>query len=323
MNTSLSRLQAGFLLATLFIIGCSAKEAPYYQGYVEVELVYLASSRQGVLNNLFAAKGQSVQQGETVFELDPNPEALQVVEMHHRIQQASAQLADLKKGERPLELATIQSRLTKAREALDLAKRDLKRRQELDKLGGSDTISEEELDRFQTEVNLRQADAVTIEAELNTARLGGRTDAIVARASEVDVLVASLNQLKWQLREKKVASPSAGTIQDIFYRVGEFVPSGRPVLSLLPPENLKIRFFVPQAHLPELQVGSAIRVELDGADAPIKATVSFISPEAEFTPPIIYSRESRTKLVFMMEAIPEIKAIGRLRAGQPVEVFRD
>jgi HlyD family secretion protein len=174
------------VLATLFIIGCSAKEAPYYQGYVEVELVYLASSRQGVLNNLFAAKGQSVQQGETVFELDPNPEALQVVEMHHRIQQASAQLADLKKGERPSELATIQSRLTKAREALALAKRDLKRRQELDKLGGSDTISEEELDRFQTEVNLRQADAVAIEAELNTARLGGRTDAIVARESEVE-----------------------------------------------------------------------------------------------------------------------------------------
>jgi len=323
MRASFLRYEVGILLTALAIFGCSEKELAYYQGYVEAEYVYLASSGQGVLKNLFVAKGQLVHQNEPVFQLDPNPEALQIEEMHYRIQQAKARTADMKKGERPSELAHIRSRLKKAQEALALAERDLHRRHNLYKRGGTDTISEEELDRFQTEVDIRQAEVSTIEAELKTARLGGRTDAVAATKSEVSILDASLNQLKWQLAEKQVKSPSGGTIQDILYRVGEFVPPGRPVLSLLPPENLKIRFFVPQSHLPGIQVGSAVRVNVDGVDSPIRANVSFISPEAEFTPPIIYSKALRTKLVFMIEAIPEIDTTSRLRVGQPVEVYLD
>ena len=324
MRAGFLRFQVAILLAALVVIvGCSEKEETYYQGYVEGEFVYLASSRQGVLENLFVTRGQTVRPNDPVFQLDPNPEALQIEEMHHRIEQAEAKTEDMKQGERPSELENIKSRLTKAQQALTLAKRDLKRREELYERGGSDAISKEELDRYKTEVDIRQADVVTIGAELKTARLGGRAFAVVASESEVNILDASLNQLKWQLAEKQVASPAAGKIQDIIYRVGEFVPAGRPVLSLLPAENLKIRFFVPQSLLPIIQVGSAVRVKLDGVDSPIKANVSFISPEAEFTPPIIYSKESRTKLVFMIEAIPESKTTGQLRVGQPAEIYID
>lgn len=305
------------------IFGCGARDASYYQGYIEGEYVYLASSGQGVIKNLFVTKGQTVRQNEALFQLDPNPEAMEIEEMRHRIEQAKSRMADEKKGDRPSELANVKARLAKARSALALAKRDLLRRQKLFELGSTDTISEEELDRFQTEVHIKQTDVDTIEAELKTARLGGRVDAVVATEKEINILDASLKRLKWLLKEKQVKSPAAGTIQDVLYRAGEFVPSGRPVISLLPPENLRIRFFVPQSHLPDIRVGSTVRVRLDGAASRIRASVSFISPESEYTPPVIYSRESRTKLVFLIEAVPEVNEMGPLRVGQPVEVYLD
>ena len=118
MRSGLLRFQKAILLATLIgIFGCSENEAPYYQGYVEGEFVYLASSRQGVLENLFVTRGQSVRQNDPVFQLDPNPEAQQIEEMHHRIEQAKAKTEDIKQGERPSELENIKTRLTKAQKA--------------------------------------------------------------------------------------------------------------------------------------------------------------------------------------------------------------
>ena len=120
-----------------------------------------------------------------------------------------------------------------------------------------------------------------------------------------------------------MSSPAAGLIHDIYYRVGELVPAGRSVISLLPPTHLKIRFFVPQSLLPSIKVGNSVRVVFDGLTSEITARIAFISPEAEFTPPVIFSKESRTKLVFMVEAIPDIKAVDQLRVGQPLEVHLD
>lgn len=317
------RFQVGLLLTIALIAGCQHEDTAYFQGYVEGEFVFPAASGQGTLKHLFVTRGQSVRPNEPLYQLDPNPERLQIEEMGHRIQQAKSRLSDIKKGDRPSELASIQSRLTQSQSALALAKRDLARREHLYELGRSDTISEEELDRFRTDVNIRQKDVQAIEAELKTAQLGGRSDAIVATASEIDILDASLRRLEWQLDEKLVDAPAVGTIVDILYRTGEFVPAGRPVLSMLPPENLKIRFFVPQSHLSKIQAGSAVKVHWDGMNAPIRAQIAFISPEAEFTPPIIYSKESRTKLVFMIEAVPESDAVAHLHVGQPVEVYLD
>ena len=130
-----------------------------------------------------------------------------------------------------------------------------------------------------------------------------------------------MKQLVWQLQEKNVAAPSGGVVQDTLYRVGEFIPAGRPVVSLLPPENIKVRFFVPQAVLPSIQMGDPIQVRLDGMDSALSARISYIAPVSEFTPPVIYSKESRSKLVFMMEAVPDAGMLDRLHPGQPLEVY--
>lgn len=324
MKFGFIKFHVSFLLMSIVLIlaaGCNKLDSGYFQGYVEGEYVYIASSGKGELEKLAVVKGQAVKRNALLFQLDPNPEALQIEEIHQRMQQARFKLADISKGSRPSELAGIKARLTRAQAALALAERDYHRRHKLYELGDSDTISEEELDRFQTEVNIRQTDLDAINAELKTANLGGRVDAVTAAEKEINVLAASLNTLEWQLGEKQVTAPSAGIIQDTIYRVGEFVPAGRPVITLLPPENLKIRFFVPQSLLPTIQPGTSVRVQLDGMESQVAAKISYISPEAEFTPPIIYSKESRTKLVFMVEAIPDIQAINRLRVGQPLEVY--
>jgi HlyD family secretion protein len=128
---------------------------------------------------------------------------------------------------------------------------------------------------------------------------------------------ARLNSSQTRLARRKLASPVTGAVQQIYYRPGEMVPAGRPVLSILPPGNIKVRFFAGEAMLPKLALGDTVEVTCD-ACAPMLAKVSFIARSAEYTPPVIYSLEERNKLVFMVEARTE--APGGLRVGQPVSV---
>jgi len=129
---------------------------------------------------------------------------------------------------------------------------------------------------------------------------------------------AKLNSAQTRLARRKVFSPATGTIQQVYYRPGEMVSSGRPVISLLPPGNMKIRFFVPETDLAKLSYGQKIRISCDACAENIEARISFLAKSAEFTPPVIYSLEERAKLVFLIEARTD--APEKLRVGQPVSV---
>jgi HlyD family secretion protein len=308
------------LLALLPLAGCAEEVRDVWQGYVEAELVYVASPLGGDLLELAVAEGQEVASGALLFRLDPNPEALQIEATREHLEQARARQADLEKGVRPSELAAIEARLESARAALERAERDFERRRELREAGHTDAVSDEELDRYRTERELRRAEVATLAAELDTARLGGREDAIEAARREVAALDAAVRELRWKIEEKQRAAPAGGLVQETLYDLGEYVPAGRPVVTLLPPRNLRVRFFVPQALLPAIALGDPIAVHADGLAEQAPATISFISPQAEYTPPVIYSRESREKLVFLVEAVPDESVVARLRPGQPVEV---
>jgi HlyD family secretion protein len=130
---------------------------------------------------------------------------------------------------------------------------------------------------------------------------------------------ARLNSAQTRLARRKVFSPVTGSVQQIYYRGGELVPAGKPILALLPPGNLKVRFFVNEATLPKLKFGDPVSITCDGCDVGITAKISFISRTSEFTPPVIYSMDERSKLVFLIEARPEERP-ERLRVGQPVSV---
>ena len=154
---------------------------------------------------------------------------------------------------------------------------------------------------------------------MELANLPARSDAIAAARAEAKAANNALAQAQWRLDQKTQTAPVASIVYDTLYRPGEWVAAGAPVVSLLPPGNVKIRFYIPEPALATLRRGAAVSVRCDGCNAPIAARVAFIAPQAEYTPPVIYSRENRSKLVFLVEARPD-EPNPALHPGLPVEV---
>ncbi|MGB7749005.1 MAG: HlyD family efflux transporter periplasmic adaptor subunit [Verrucomicrobiia bacterium] len=307
----------GFALAALFAAGCSPNSSNVFQGYIEGEYVYVASPLGGALTNLAVARGDEVKAGQLLFELERGSEASAVQQAEKNLTQAQSQLDDLNKGKRPTEIASLAAQLERARAGLKLSAADLVRREQL---GGADVVSKEELDQARAQRDADQAQVDQLAADLETARLGGREDTVRAAEAAVESQQAALDKARWSFDQKQQFAPTNGLVQDTLYRAGEWVATGNPVVELLPPANIKVRFFVPQAALPRIKPGQTVSVTFDGGPHAYSATVNFISTQAEFTPPVIYSRENRSKLVFMIEAKFSPADAADLRPGQPVDV---
>lgn len=305
------------LLALILLAGCSPAPINQFQGYLEGEYVYVSSPLGGQLANLAVARGDSVKAGQLLFELERQSEAAALAEAQKNLVQAEAQLADLNKGKRPSEIDSLQAQLARAQSDLKLAEAELIRRE---KLGGSDVISTEELDQSRAQRDADQAQVNQLAADLATAKLGGREDALRAAQAAVEAERAAYDKAKWSFDQKQQFAPAAAAVHDTLYRQGEYVAAANPVLALLPPENLKVRFFVPQDQLPRIKVGATVSARPDGAPHPLSATVNYISTQAEYTPPVIFSRETRANLVFMIEAKFAPADAADLRPGQPVDV---
>ena len=183
---------------------------------------------------------------------------------------------------------------------------------------------------FTLDADLQLADVAMQEAAVKNAQLAYdraqqllKTQAGTQRALDdaeaaLRTAQARLNSAQTRLVRRKVSSPVTGSVQQIYYRMGEVVSAGKPIVALLPPSNLKVRFFVNEATLPKLKIGDTVNVSCDGCDPGITAKISFIARTSEFTPPVIYSMDERSKLVFLIEARPARPE--RLRVGQPVSV---
>jgi HlyD family secretion protein len=183
---------------------------------------------------------------------------------------------------------------------------------------------------FTVDADLQLADVAMQEASVKNAKLAydravallktqtGTQKTVDDAEAALRTAQARLNSAQTRLARRKVLSPVTGTVQQIYYRGGELVPAGKPIVAILPPNNLKIRFFVNEAALPKLKLGDPVTVTCDGCDGGITAKITFIARSSEFTPPVIYSTEERSKLVFLIEARTEQPE--RLRVGQPVSV---
>lgn len=310
-------VQVSALLATLALAGCVPESSRSFQGYLEGEFVYVAAPLAGTLTNLAVVRGQEVKAGQLLFELERDAEAAAAQEAERRLAQARARRDNLTKGRRPSEIASLEAQLDRAKANLHLSELELERRTRLIE---SKVISAAELDAARAR---READAAwvaSLTADLETARLGARSDEIAAAEAEMQAAEAALARARWAVRQKSQFAPAEARVQDTLYRAGEFVPAGHPVVSLLPPENVKVRFFVPQGRLAAIRPGQPVAVSLDGVATPLRAAVSYVSSQAEFTPPVIYSRENRAKLVFMVEAVFPADTARHLKPGQPAEV---
>ncbi len=314
MNTA---TRTAAILLTALLAGCVPKRPGLFQGYIEGEYVYVASPLGGALTNLAVSRGAEVKTGQLLFELERDSEWAAVREAEQRLAQAKARLADLNKGRRPTEIASMEAQLERSKANLRLSELELERSS---KLNESKVISPEEHDSAKARRDADLAQVATLKADLETAHLGARVDEIKAAEADVQATAAALVKAQWSLAQKTQYSPTNGWVQDTLYRQGEWVAAGNPVVALLPPTNLKVRFFVPQAQLPTVKFGQPVSVSLDGSLGPHRATVNYISTQAEYTPPVIYSQESRAKLVCMVEAIFAPADAGNLRPGQPADI---
>ena len=299
------------------LAGCRRAGPELVQGYVEGEFVYVASPLAGALESLYVQRGQQVKAGDPLFALEAEAEKAAVAEATQRLAQARASLEDLTKGKRPTEIEAIQAQLGQAQAALVLSQDEYARQEQLLASGAA---TPQARDRARATRDQDQQRVAQLEADLKTAQLGGRSDQIAAAQANAQALEAALAKAQWSLSQKRQAAPQAGLVFDTLYRPGEWVAAGRPVVSLLPPGNVKVRAFVPETRLAAIHVGDSMRVIIDGMGGPITGKVSFISPQAEYTPPVIYNRQNRQKMVFMVEIIFDRAIVAKLHPGQPVDV---
>ena len=306
-----------FAAAAVLLVGCSQNSTGSFQGYIEGEYVYVAAPLAGALTHLAVARGDAVKAGQLLFELERQSETAALAQAEKNLAQAQSQLDDLTKGKRPTEIASLTAQLARAQADLKLSAAQLARREQL---GGSAVVSKEELDQARAQKDASQAQVSQLTADLATAKLGGRDDAIRAAQAAVESQRAARDKAQWAFDQKQQFAAAAAQVHDTLYRQGEFVTAGNPVVALLPPENLKVRFFVPQEKLAAVKIGGNVSVKPDGAAHPFTATVNYIATQAEYTPPVIYSRETRANLVFMIEAKFSPADAAELRPGQPVDV---
>jgi HlyD family secretion protein len=299
------------------LAGCSGNSSGGFQGYVEGEYVHVAAPLGGSLTNLAVARGDSVKTGQLLFELERGSEAAAVQQAEKNLAQAKSQSEDLTKGKRPTEIASLEAQLERAKANLKLSGDQLARREQL---GTTDVVSKEEVDQARAKRDADKAQADQLAADLETAKLGGREDTVRAAQAAVASLTAALDKAKWSFDQKQQFAPTNAFVQDTLYRQGEWVAAGNPVVVLLPPANLKVRFFVPETLLAKIKTGQSMQVSFDGAAKSYSATVNYISTQAEFTPPVLYNRENRAKLVYMIEANFSPADAADLRPGQPVDV---
>ncbi|HST02656.1 MAG TPA: HlyD family efflux transporter periplasmic adaptor subunit [Usitatibacter sp.] len=304
------------LVAAIALAACSKPEAPL-QGYVEGEYVRVAAPFAGTLVALQAERGSQVDVGGALFVLESESEDAAKREAEQNLRKAEAQAENLRKGPRQTEVATSKAQLLQAETTAAFSEKEWRRQLDLVSKG---FVSQSAADSAKTARDRDHDKVVELRNALATLESGSRPDEIRAAEAEAAAARQSLVQADWKLRQKSVASNVSGVVIDTLFVRGEWVPAGAPVVSLLPPGNVKARFFVPESKLGAMKVEQGVKLACDGCGAPIDAKVTFIAPQAEFTPPVIYSKDNRAKLVFLVEARPAPADASRLHPGQPVDV---
>jgi HlyD family secretion protein len=303
------------LLLALVLTACNSADSTRVQGWIEADLVFVGPDESGRVETLSVNEGDHVTVGAPLFSVDADLQIADVQTASAQVAEARARLARLESAQqRKEEVAVLQAQERRAESAVALSTAELERQQTLAAKG---IAAQAQLDIARANSARDKAALEEVKRQITVAQMASRDEDIAAAREALVAAQARLVASQTKLGRRKIVSRVTGTVQQVYYRPGELVPAGRPVVSLLPPGNIKIRFFIPEAMLAKLALGDAVQVTCDGCK-PIAAKVSFIARSAEYTPPVIYSLEERAKLVFMVEARTDTP--DGLRVGQPVSV---
>lgn len=302
------------ILASLFS-ACAPSDLAAV-GYVEGEFVLLAPVDTAQISRLLVRRGDRVVADQILVEMEKRDAEINLARARAELATSESQLADLEHGQRDVELRMAEAALASAQAQLKETDRELERRGSLFQRG---VISQAQLDVAQTEHDIASAKVNELDARLMVARLPARADQINAATAIVAQHKAMLNNATWRLEQRSLKAPATGTVYDIIRYPGEIAGPQAPVVSILPDGATKLRAYFSQSVIARISVGTRLSVKCDGCQDGLSAEVIFVSPNAEFTPPVIYSLESRQQLVFLVEAKPVADPFA-LKPGQIVDV---
>lgn len=316
-SNQLMRIGLSLLLVT-GLSGCGDEvDGPERQGYAEAQYIYLSTPVAGQLKQLTVSRGQAVKKGQIIFALDPQPEQSTYEAAQSEAASLRAQLKDLEKGRRDVVIQGMQAQLAQAEAKLLFAKRDFLRVQALFKQAAVDHA---QLDQSKSHYEVAMGLVRQLSAQLKEARMASRVDLIAAQHARLKAALSSVQKTKWALEQKIGRAPVDGTIVETYYLPGEFVGNAAPVVSLFDPHQMRVIFFVTGEQLARVKIGTKVSTTCDGCQAPMQATVSYISPQTEYTPPVIYSREHNEKLLYRAKAKMRVDQATQYHPGQPVTV---
>jgi HlyD family secretion protein len=289
---------------------------PLAVGYVEGDFVQLAPIEVTQVRSIAVARGDRVEPGEPIALTEDTDARIMVAQAEAALAQAKAQLADLLVGRRPEEIAVLEASVRTAKAQAAEAQRTFNRTRDLNKQGFA---TQAQLDDSTTQVEVSQAAIGQSEANLAVGRLPARSEAIKAAENAVKVAQTVLDQARWRLSKRTIEAAAPGRVTDIIRNPGDVAGPSAPIITMLPDGAVKLKVYIPQESFSAVTVGSLLSVRCDGCAPGIKARVSYVSPDPEFTPPVIYSLETRQKLVYLVEAHP-VDPKSPLQPGQIVDV---
>lgn len=308
-------LAVGVLALVWWLLASSDDGARVLTGYVEGERIYLAAPAAGLVSAIYVEEGSRVASGAPTFLIDPRERGAQVEGAKAALSSAQARAADARKGQRAQELSIIDAQLMAAQASARQAEADYGRIEPLVRRG---IYAPARLDEVRATRDAARANAVAIRRQREAAELGQREGAIRAADDQAAQARGALREAAVRLSTLSPPAPVAARVEEVFYRPGEYAAANQPILALLPDGEVKLRFFVPETEMAAYRPGVAVRFGCDGCGATRTARISWISPRPEFTPPILYGRGSRDRLVYRVEARPADPR--SLNPGLPVDV---
>lgn len=302
------------LVANLFA-GC-LDTSGFAVGYVEGDYVQIAPIEPAQIETVDVRRGDRVATGQVLARMERKDAEIAVAQARAALAQAQSQLADLMVGKRPEEIEVVRASLNSAKAQAVEAQRVVDRQADLLK---QEITSQANYDSAETALQAATAKVAELEANLAVVQLPARPDQIAAAKATVEQTQASLENAQWRLGKRTVVAPVDGSIYDVIRNAGDTAGPQAPIFSVLPDGATKLRIYVPETSLAAIALGDALSVHCDGCTPDMHATISYISDEPEFTPPVIYSLDNRQKLVYLVEARPDESARA-LKPGQIVDV---
>ncbi len=304
-----------YLALTLLLVGCSDSNNTY-QGYIEGDYTYLSSPFGGKLKALLVKRGEQIKQGTLLARLDNNPENFTKQQAVALKDESFFQLKNMEQTQRQEVIDELKAKKEQAIAELSLAKDRLKRNT---KLYRQNVLDKDTHQASLSKVQQLKALIKQFSAQIANAKLSvARKESINAQRSLLNAKQSAIAIANWQLNQKMLSAPYDAEVVDIFYRIGEYAGPQKPVLSLLKESNKFLLFFIPEPKLSALKLNQALYLSCEGCKSKLKATVSYIAPYAEYTPPLVFSRKNNPKLVYKVRA--KLSEPSYFHPGQPVTV---